>query len=296
MRCIFTLSTARCGTRFLAELAKRNLRNATCRHEPYFDWGNSPMFGPAIAAHTRGELGYVRAKLSRKRRYIESLRSDVYVETSHAFLKSYYDLATEFFDDIKVLHLVRDPLRCALSESIRTQMLDRVRAPYRRYRDVEGRSCLRWSLTGYEPIFAYLREREISRFQFHLVEWIELQNRAVAYLDRFDKYADCVTLDSPRLLNDPAFVADAFRKLGLELRRSEVLIAGNHNRTFWARGRPAFSCRDQAAAVLRDMPDGYFDAFRRPTFAGFGWTADLLNRYAGPDPALAANLAGDAVA
>src|SRR5262245_29519879 len=110
MRCVFTLSTARSGTCFLHQLAKRNLIGAVCRHEPYFDWGNPTMFGPSIAARTRGDTAYVRRLLEKKRRFVESLRADVYVETSHAFLKSFSNLATEYFPDLKVVHLVRDPI------------------------------------------------------------------------------------------------------------------------------------------------------------------------------------------
>jgi len=295
MRCVFTLSTARSGTRFLAELAKRNLRHAACRHEPYFDRDNPVLFGPAISARTRGDLEFLRARLRRKRRYVESLRAQVYVETSHAFLKSYYDLAPEYFPDLKVIHLVRDPLKCALSESTRTLLLDRVHFPGRRYRDADGRSCLRWSLTGYEPIYRSLGSLELTRFQFHLVEWIELQNRAIDFLDRFDKHADCVTLDSPHELNDPVGMAAALRSLGLEQLTPEVVVAGRQNRTPWFPTVVTTRERSEATQVLRALPDKYFEVFHRPLFTRFAWTPDLMNRYESTDPTYHASIADNSV-
>jgi|GEM_PF-1091755 len=279
MRCVFTLSTARSGTRFLCELAKRNLQNAVCRHEPYFDWGNSPMFGPSIAAHTRGDLAYLRRQLDRKRRFIETRRADVYLESSHAFLKSYYDLAPKYFGDIKVFHLVRDPLKCAKSESNRTRFLDRVRLPGRRYRDADGRSCLRWSLTGYEPIFQSCDRLQLSPFQFHLVEWIELQNRAVEFLDCFDMHDHSVTLDSPRELNDSGVMTAAFRRLGLACRQAEVRIAGKSNRTPFFPTKVTEREHDEAAEVLSALPAETLEVFRRPLFERFAWTSSLLARY-----------------
>jgi hypothetical protein len=292
MRCVFTLSTARSGTRFLCGLAKSNLASAVCRHEPFFDWGNPTMFGPSIAAHTRGDHAYLRRQLDRKRRYVESLRAEVYVETSHAFLKSYYDLATEYFDDIKVFHLVRDPLRCALSEATRRRILDRVRVPGRRYRDPEGRSCLRWSLTGYEPIFRSCDRLQLTPFQFHLVEWIELQNRAVEYLDRFDMHDHAVTLDSPRELNDPGVITAVFRRLGLACREPEVRITGKSNRTPFFPTRVTTRERDEAAEVLEALPAETLEIFRRPFFARFAWTSSLLARYQESDSDRDSSLAG----
>ena len=45
---VFALANGRSGTRFLCHLLRSNLKNAICRHEPYFDWGNPSMFGPPI--------------------------------------------------------------------------------------------------------------------------------------------------------------------------------------------------------------------------------------------------------
>ena len=96
---VFALANGRSGTRFLCHLLRHNLKNAVCRHEPYFDWGNPSMFGTPIHDHTHGKLDPIRQLLSRKQRFIARLmarrRCDTYVETSHSFLKSYYDLAPE---------------------------------------------------------------------------------------------------------------------------------------------------------------------------------------------------------
>jgi hypothetical protein len=161
----------------------------------------------------------------------------------------------------------------------------------------------------------------ITPFQFHLVEWIELQNRAVDFLDRYGRPADgkprdslpeshgpgndgqaddapaiSVTLDSPRELNDAAVMSRTFRRLELPCRGPEIVIAGNRNRTPLLRTRVTAGHLEQAAAVLGALPEKHFAIFRRPLFARFAWTPSLLNRYASPDSAPDANRAPQSVA
>src|SRR5512146_1283505 len=90
---IFTLASARSGTLYLRSLFRRNTRDCDCRHETFFDWGNPTMLGPSIYDAYAGRLDQLRARLAQKREYIERLPGRVYLESSHAFLKSAYLVA-----------------------------------------------------------------------------------------------------------------------------------------------------------------------------------------------------------
>ena len=231
MKTVFALATGRSGTRFLSHLLRNNIRNAVCRHEPYFDWGNPSMFGPPIHAHTHGDLDQVERLLAKKSRFINRLRTDTYIETSHAFLKSYFDLAEDHFPNSKFVHLIRHPLKTARSETNRELWLDSIHFPWRKYRAGDGRRFFYWSLTGDEPIYRDVELEHPSLFQHYVIQWIEIENRAMHFLDKFDKHQDCVTMQSPFELNDQQRVKQAIEQLGLEPAGDEVQIEGKQNRT-----------------------------------------------------------------
>ena len=153
MKTIFALASGRSGTRFLSHLLRNNINNAVCRHEPYFDWGNPSMFGPPIYARTHGNLDEVKTQLTKKSKFIDRLNTETYIESSHAFLKSYYDLAGEFFPNSKFVHQIRHPLKTARSETNRELWIDSIYFPWRKYRAPDGRRFFYWSLTGDEPIY-----------------------------------------------------------------------------------------------------------------------------------------------
>src|SRR3954449_13191935 len=94
---IFTLTSARSGTLFLRNLFKNNVRDCNTRHEPFFDLGNPTMLGPAIYDAHAARLDNLRARLAQKRDYVDRLPGNAYLESSHAFLKSAYLVALEFF-------------------------------------------------------------------------------------------------------------------------------------------------------------------------------------------------------
>ncbi|WP_041354980.1 hypothetical protein [Nitrosococcus halophilus] len=102
-RTIFTLTSGRSGTGFLCGLLRRNTRQCVVFHEPFFDWGNPTMFGRPIYDRCIGDVEAVRKQLLRKQQRIRRYAPHVYIETSHAFLKSYWDLAPEFFPQMQLV-------------------------------------------------------------------------------------------------------------------------------------------------------------------------------------------------
>lgn len=278
MRCIFVLGTGRSGTHSLYRLCRRNLSDAVCRHEPYLWPGNPNLFGAAIDARLRHDVAALRKLVERKRRYILRLGCSTYVETSHAFLKSYFDLAPEYFPDIGLFYLLRDPLKTARSEANREELMHRMRFPFRTYRAPDGQTYFRWSLTGHEPIYECFAGKKPTLFQHYFLQWIEIQNRAVQFLDDFAMHDNCAWLDSPQDLNAPGRLRDAFGRLGLALRFPKVRLTGGHNRNPGVPTVVTTRDRDEAHAVLEKLPGHYLEIFRRPQFARFEWTSGLLRR------------------
>lgn len=265
----------------LYELLKRNAPQCTVVHETHeLNWRNPPMFGRVIYDHTTGRLDAVRAALRRKRRAIDAYPTHTYIEASHAFLKSYWDLAPEFFPQTKVFHLIRHPLEVACSEANRELWMVKrrkfpVRYRYRYYRGSDGRRYKRFALTELEPIYKSFDLSRLTLFQRYLVQWIELENRAMAYLDRFDMHARCFTLHTPQDLDNPQVAASALDFAGVDP-AGEVLLPGQQNPT-----PPGYEtivgddelhqCRDIVAA----LPATYLEIFHSEPYAGQAWAALL---------------------
>lgn len=274
-RVIFTLASARSGTLYLRSLVRHNTRQCVCRHETFFDWGNPTMLGPAIYDDCAGHLDRLRARLARKRDYIERLPGGAYLESSHAFLKSAYRVALEFFPELQLIHLLRDPLKVAKSEAWRELWRRRCHAPFHYYRAEDGRRYFYWALTGNEDIFRSFDLDQLSLFQRYLVQWIEIENRAMAFLDEHQLHGRCFTLQVPSQLNDPACIGAMLEFLGLRRAGPGLRLAGRKNRSWGP--RLVVTPQDEAAAeaVLRQVPPRYLEIFHRQPYAGQGWSRRL---------------------
>jgi hypothetical protein len=280
-RTIFTLASARSGTVFLRGLFRRNVANCVSRHEPFFDWGNPTLFGRAIDDATAGRLERIRQLLAKKRNYVQRLGAGVYLESSHAFLKSAYVAALEFFPDLQLVHLVRNPLKVAKSEAYRETWRRRVHAPFHFYRGDDGNRCFVWALTGREPIFSHFDLDQLSLFQWYLIQWIEIENRAMRFLDDHRLHERCFTLHTPAELNDPETVRDMFEFFDLELLHPEISLRGRKNKSIAY--RTVVTRENEAAldAVLEKLPDSYLEIFRREPYVEWPWSHRLTGRAVG---------------
>ena len=271
---IFTLASGRSGTHFLYQLFRRNAAGCVCRHEPY---GYNPsMFGRPIYDLAVGDLGAVRRLAERKARIIRGYAPATYVETSHAFLKSWSDVAIDLFPNMKLVHLVRDPLKVAKSEAWRHGLLDWLHMPLRNYRGGDGRAYPRWALTGLEPIYKHFSGDSLTLYQRYVVQWIEIENRAMQLLDKHGKHGECFSLDSPRELNDSRRVQEIFEFLGIQTRGGTIQIEGRRNRNPHA---TEISDRDRAefADVVQRLPSERLAIFGRERYVRFPWASALLS-------------------
>jgi len=88
---IFTITTGRSGTAYLAELLKANLQNAEVHHERLSFLGvsvDSPDASDFTYFNTIGNVKKVRDFWQRKLTNVQQSKSDIYVETSHFLAKA----------------------------------------------------------------------------------------------------------------------------------------------------------------------------------------------------------------
>jgi hypothetical protein len=276
-RIFFTLTSARSGTRYLCDLFRNNVPDCACRHEPFFDCGNPTLFGPAIYDAHAERLDRIRARLAKKAAYIARRRESVYLESSHAFLKSIYVAALEFFPDLRLIHLVRDPLFVAKSEAWRQRWRERVHAPFHFYIGDDHRRHFCWALTGNEEIFRHFENQRLSLFQWYLLQWIEIENRAMHFLDEHDLRGRCFTLLCSRDLNDAGRLRKMFDFFELPLARERILLGGRRNRSIGHRTSVTAEDEAQCDEILNQLPDHYLEIFRQEPYRGFAWRARFAN-------------------
>ncbi|MCW5597976.1 MAG: hypothetical protein KIT59_02490 [Nitrosomonas sp.] len=176
---IFTLASGRSGTLFLADFFAKNIEQCYHTHEPYFTLGNPTLFGKPIDWNTQHNDNALMPVLERKCRFIANRQEPVYFESNHAFLKAFNRHAGALLNNVGFIHLVRNPAKVAKSEWLREQMIRKLRLPFVDYRTEAGERCFLWALTGKETLFQYYAQHTLSRFQFYLLQWIEIEHRAM---------------------------------------------------------------------------------------------------------------------
>jgi len=282
---IFTLTSARSGTLYLRYLFRNNIPDCCCRHEPFFDRGNPTMLGPAIYDAYAGRRERIRGLLSKKLQYVNRLRCSVYLETSHAFLKSAYLAALEYFPHLKLIHLIRDPLKVAQSEAWREAWRRRLHAPFHFYRGDDGGRYFFWSLTGKEEIFQTVKRPHLTLFQRCLIQWIEVENRAVSFLSTHQLHDRCFTLHAPGDLNDATVVKSMFDFFGLPTFHIEVVLGGRKNKSLGMTNFITEADEREAEEVLEHLPERYLEIFGREPYRNQKWNV-RFRRLAGMDESL----------
>ena len=269
---IFTLAEARSGTLYLRNLFRLNAVDCDCRHETFFDIGNPTMFGPAIYDAYAGRFGKIRARLEKKRHYIEKLPGSTYIESSHAFLKSSRVAALDIFPDLRLVHLIRDPIKVAASEAYRESWRRRLRAPFHFYCGDDGKRHFAWALTGNEQIFQHFTGEPLTLFQWYLIQWVEIENRAMDFLESHGLHARCFTLHSPHDLNDAAKIRGMFDFLGVRTKQQEIIFGGRKNKSIGYFMTPEKK-DNETQFVLERLPESYLQIFHKKPYCDLHWSA-----------------------
>jgi len=273
MKVIFCLTSPRSGTKYLADIFKYNVKNCIAKHEPFPD-----MFGKFIYWYQEGKYKKIKERFNLKKFLINLHKTDVYLETNHSFLKSFADVAIEAYPDMKLIHLIRNPLMVAKSNLNKYKIIKN-NLLLCSYNGDDGKKYYKWSFTGKEDIYKKYGFNENTIFEindepkiykFFLIQWIETENRAINFLNKYKKHNDNYTLNIPRDLNDPIVLKDMFKFLGLELNQDEICFKGKKNSN---PVQTIVSDQDQEylREVISKLPDSYLKIFREKPYLDFEW-------------------------
>jgi len=267
---IFVLASGRSGTKFLSDIFRYNVNNCISRHEPLPD-----MFGKPIYWYFMGETKNIKNLFLMKKNRINHYKKDIYIETNHAFLKSFCDVAMEYFPDMKLIHLIRNPLLVAKSEYNKHFIHDKILFPFQYYKGDSGEKYFRWALTGLEDIFKAVDIDSISLYQKYVLQWIEIENRAMKFLNKYNKKNDCYTLFIPNDLNNHNVLQDMFHFFELKPKRKEIIVRGRRNLNMIPTNINDED-KSQLREVVNSLPDSYLNIFQKKPYKENEWVKLLM--------------------
>jgi hypothetical protein len=271
---LFALASGRSGTGFLADFFAKNVQQCCSTHEPYLVPGNPVLFGKPIDWNTRHDDNALLPVLERKCRFIANCKAPVYFESSHAFLKVFNRHAGALLHNAGFIHLVRHPLKVAKSEMLREQLIRKVHLPFANYTSDTGQRYFRWALTGKEEIFQHYADRTLSRLQFYLLQWIEIEYRAMQLVKQ-NRWEDRVFfIDVDAQLKDEAVLRQMVEFFGLR-HRPRFNMDLYRNKTPFV-GPTVITVRDELEiqTVMQDLPSTYKAMLKdEPYWKCSGWGA-----------------------
>jgi len=272
MEKIFVLANGRSGTKYLSELFKYNVKNCVTKHEPFPD-----MFGKPIYWYEEGNTKELERVFEWKKNRINRYKASVYIETNHAFLKSFCDTAIKFFPDMKLIHLIREPIKTAKSELNRHLTSHQLHVPFSYFKDHKGNKYYRYALTGNEEIYKSFGNNNLSLFQKYVLQWIEVENRAMKFLDKYNKHNECFTMNSPKELNNVGIVEQMFKFFSLELKNDKIIVKGKKNKNV----KPTIITDDdrrEFEEIINRLPQDYLRIFKNEPYKKFEWSSALNKR------------------
>jgi hypothetical protein len=270
---LFTLASGRSGTSYLADFFASNVQQCYSTHEPYLIPGNPVLFSKPIDWNTRRNDNALVPVLERKCRFIANCKAPVYFESNHAFLKTFNRHAAVLLKNPGFIHLVRHPGKVAKSELLREQLARTMRIPFVDYVSETGERYFRWTLTGKEEIFQYYAGHTLSRFQFYLLQWIEIEYRAMQLIKQ-NRWQDRVFfIDVDAQLKDEAVLRQMLGffdlrhkpRFNMDLRRNKTPFVGP----------TVMTAQDELEMrwVTENLPDAYKVLLKgEPYSKCLGWT------------------------
>ena len=276
MKTIFTLVSGRSGTSYLAHFFKYNVKNCYSTHEPYFTYRNPVLFGQAIAWNTYQEDEKLLPLLQRKKDFITRVKKPVYFESNHAFLKTCHRYAARLVDQPGFIHLVRDPRYVAKSEWVREQLIRKIHLPFAYYKS-RNKHFFQWSLTGDETIFDYYKDINISRYQFYLLQWIEIEYRAIQLLINNHWQDKVFFIEVEKDLRNPFVLLEMLDFFGLASFHKTLKTDLKTNKTPFL-GQTKLSKQDLQASeqIFAKLPQHYKSLFTRSPYKNCQWTDAIL--------------------
>ena len=201
---IFSISSGRAGSGFLAALLGASA-DAAASHEP-----RPRMSGVFVrnlsAASMMETYARRRIKIIQILRQVGSLPSGfTYAETSHMFVKTFYDVVLDHFDDVRIVHLRRDLPQVIKSFAELGYFTD---------------ASTHWRHWMHDPFLAQpllppaVDEAEADSFDKIIAYLVDIEARAAALRCRYpDVPTETVRIEE---LEDPDVARRLIDRLGLE--------------------------------------------------------------------------------
>lgn len=237
---LFALASGRSGTTWLAEFFRHNVRGCHSTHEPYLQWGNPTLFGRPILWNALTDDARLLPVIQRKADFIQRVRKPVYFESNHAVVKAAHrHIPLLAGSECGFIHLLRNPKRVAKSELMREQAIRHAHLPFVDYAEAGGARHFRWALTGYETIFQHFAGQPLSRYQFYLLQWLEVEKRIEHIITTNGWQGRVFFINVDRQLGDAQTLAAMLKffglhqrpKLKLDLRANKTPFVGPTNIT-----------------------------------------------------------------
>lgn len=251
VRLIFTSTTGRSGTGYLVNLINSNALNATAEHDPrptgygkpiqWYDNKQVEQLRNLVKKKLkRIELGkklgpgfYELSPWRQLRSYsLDNPKTsisysiqipfepiipfvpilDIYVESSHSFIKSFADAMVELAPDLSIIHLTRNPLEVAKS-FLNRKSIPSAHSPF--LLDPEfKRNKLKLDMT-------------MTDFQKCLWYWFETELRHVDFIEKYD--IESVFDIDIKQLNDKNKVKEMFSYFGIKHKKLSLNLKKNKN-------------------------------------------------------------------
>jgi len=277
---IFTSTAGRSGTGYLANLINKNATNATAEHDPYprgygepIKWYDNKEDEKLLKLAKSKIKRLAKSKIKRLerknkllrniayqekfninfypcRKFFEGLKSripkveikDIYLESTHAFTKSFGDAMCTLIPNISLVHLTRNPLEVAKS------------------------FFNRGSIPG--PTNIYLLDPHFKRneiklsidmtdFQKCLWYWFETEMRHVTFIEKHD-IKKIYEIDIEEL-NDKQKVAEMFKTFGITHKNLLLDVDRNKNK------KPTILTKQdlkEARELIEVIPNRVFDKMK----------------------------------
>ena len=224
-RAVFTITTGRSGTKFLAQLLSANLPEAEVHHEQraQSDWGvNCPDVSHLTAFNQAGNTAYVRAFWQQKLARIASANTTYFAEASHTLAKAGLVENLDLLADsgtVDLIYLKRNIADTAVSLSHRFDFC------------TKGNMWLWYLAPNYANVM--MDFRPLARFgQIGLAIWyvIEMRARAEYYrlLAAEQKHIRFHDFDMERM-TDRKGAAELLTALGVAVTPEQIQLPGKAN-------------------------------------------------------------------
>jgi hypothetical protein len=272
---ILTLASGRSGTSFLADFFKKNAHNCYSTHEPYFTYGNPTLFGKTIDWNATCNDEKLLPLLEKKQQFINACKQPVYIEANHALLKSAHRHIALLFDNVGFIHLVRNPKLVAKSELLREELIRKTHIPFCEYTSDAGERFFRWSLTGKESIFQHFKQ-PLSRFQFYLLQWLEIEYRAMRLITQNHYQNRVFFIDVEKQLKQPEVLEELCRFFAVDY-TTPLNMQLKSNRTPFV-GPTILSAEEEHEwrFIVKHLPDDYFNIFQSAPYDDCEFTQEWL--------------------